>query len=96
MAQMDIAGATVAILRAQGRVATVAVDGMTFHKPVFVGDIVSFYGTIERVGRTSVRVLVEAWARRGRGGVEDKVTEGVFTFVAIDQDRKPRLVPAEA
>src|SRR5688572_15293735 len=71
LAQMDIAGATVAIARAGGRVVTIAVDGMVFHKPVFVGDGLSCYGTIERVGRTSIRVKVEAWARRARGSHEE-------------------------
>lgn len=95
MSQMDIAGATVAIARAQGRVATVAVDGMAFHKPVYVGDIVSCYGEIVRVGNTSIRVRVEAWARRARGAIHEKVTEGVFTYVALGEDRRPRPVPAQ-
>ena len=90
MSQMDLAGATVALMRAQGRVATVAVDGMAFHKPVLVGDVVSFYSTIERVGRTSITVKVEAWALRHRFGDEERVTEGTFTYVAIGDDRKPR------
>jgi acyl-CoA thioesterase YciA len=93
MSQMDIAGATIAIARAEGRVATVAVDGMTFHKPVYVGDVVSCYGEVVRVGNTSVRVRVEAWARRASGRSEDKVTEGVFTYVALGEDRRPRPVP---
>lgn len=95
MSQMDLAGATVALMRAQGRVATVAVDGMTFHKPVMVGDVVSFYSTIERVGRTSITVKVDAWALRHRFGDEERVTEGTFTYVAIGEDRKPRPVPPE-
>jgi len=95
MSQMDLAGATVALMRAQGRVATVAVDGMTFHKPVLVGDVVSFYSTIERVGRTSITVKVEAWALRHRIGAEERVTEGTFIYVAIGEDRKPREVPPE-
>ncbi|MCO5167422.1 MAG: acyl-CoA thioesterase [Planctomycetes bacterium] len=93
MAQMDVAGATVAIRRAQGRVVTVAVESMAFHKPVFVGDALTCYGTILHVGRTSLRVRVEAFARRGRGTVEEKVTDGVFTFVAVDEQRRPRPVP---
>jgi acyl-CoA thioesterase YciA len=96
MAQMDLAGATVALIRAQGRVATVAVNAMTFHKPVLVGDVVSFYSTIERVGRTSITVKVEAWALRHRFGEEEQVTEGTFIYVAIGEDRKPREIPAEA
>ena len=95
LAQMDIAGATVAIARAHGRVVTVALDAMVFLKPVFVGDGVTCYGTIIRVGRTSLQVKVEAWARRGRGTTEEKVTEGVFTYVAVDEARRPRPVPRE-
>src|SRR5258706_5552937 len=90
MSHMDLAGATVAILAAQGRVATVAVDGMSFHKPVFVGDIVSFYAEVARSGRTSITVKVEAWALRHRLGEEERVTEGTFTYVAIGEDRRPR------
>ena len=92
MSHMDLAGATVAILTAEGRVATVAVDGMTFHKPVYVGDIVSFYSRVARIGRTSITVKVEAWALRHRLGEEERVTEGTFTYVAIGDDRRPRPV----
>jgi acyl-CoA thioesterase YciA len=93
MSQMDIAGATIAIARAGGRVVTVAVDAMTFLKPVHVGDIVSFYAEIIREGRSSMAVRIEAVARRNRGGVEEKVTEGTFTYVAIDEDRRSRPLP---
>lgn len=92
MSHMDVAGATVAIPRAGGRVVTVAVDAMTFLAPVYVGDVVSFYAVITRVGRTSIRVMVEAWSRRGRTGGQDKVTAGSFTYVAIDETRKPRVI----
>jgi len=95
LAQMDLAGATPAFEPAGGRCATVALDGMVFHQPVSVGDEVSTYAKIIRVGRTSIRVHVEAW-KRARGQAEAlsvRVTEGVFTYVAIDQDRKPREVP---
>jgi acyl-CoA thioesterase YciA len=95
MAQMDIAGGSVAVARAHGRVATVAVDAMTFHKPVFVGDVVSVYAEIQRVGRTSLQVHVQTWARRARGDIEERVTEGTFTYVAIDESRRPRAVPAQ-
>ena len=94
MAQMDVAGGSVAVARAHGRVATVAVDAMTFHKPVHVGDVVSVYAAVKRVGRTSIQVHVQAWARRARGEVEEMVVEGTYTYVAIDEDRKPRPVPA--
>jgi acyl-CoA thioesterase YciA len=95
LAQMDIAAGTVALARAKGRVATVALDAMTFHKPVFVGDLVSCYAEVTRVGRTSITVQVEAWARRARQDDEVKVTEGRFTCVAIDEKSRPRPVPAE-
>ena len=95
MSQMDVAGATVAMRRAEGRVVTVGVESMSFHRPVFVGDALSCWGTILRVGRTSIRVRVDAYARRGRGSVEEKVTDGVFTYVAVDDERRPRVVPPE-
>ena len=92
LAQMDIAAGTAAYIRAKGRVATVAIDAMTFHQPVLVGDIVSCYAEITRIGRTSITLLVQTWVQR-RDGQEVKVTEGHFTCVAIDADRKPRPVP---
>lgn len=95
LAQMDLAGATPAFERAGGRCATVALDGMVFHQPVAVGDEVSIYARVVRTGRTSVRVHVEAWKRsRGEAQAQSvRVTEGVFTYVAIDQNRKPRELP---
>lgn len=93
LAQMDIAAGTAAYARAKGRVATIAIDAMTFHQPVFVGDIVSCYAEVVRIGRTSVTLRVETWARRGRTGEELKVTEGHFTCVAIGDDRRPRPLP---
>jgi acyl-CoA thioesterase YciA len=94
MSQMDLAGGIAGIDRAQGRVVTVAVDGMTFIRPVKVGDVLCVYTRIERVGRTSMRIAVEAWARRFRTpSSRDKVTEATFTFVAIDDEGKPRPVP---
>jgi acyl-CoA thioesterase YciA len=92
MSQMDLAGGTYARYRANGRVATIAVEGFIFHKPVIVGDELTCYCQEVRRGRTSIAVRVEAWVRRGEGGEHEKVTEGLFTFVAIDGDRKPRLV----
>jgi len=94
MAQMDIAGGIVAGLRARGRVATVAVDGMTFHEPVFVGDLVSCYAEVTRIGRTSITVAVETIVRRRRSGEAVRVTEGRFVYVALDGDGRPRPVPA--
>jgi acyl-CoA thioesterase YciA len=95
LAQMDIAAGTVAFARAKGRVATVALDGMAFHQPIMVGDVVSCYAQVARVGRSSITLHVEAWAKRGRTGEEIRVTEGRFTCVAIDENRKPRPVPPE-
>ncbi len=94
MSQMDIAGGIAGVDRSQGRVVTVAVDGMTFIRPVKVGDVLCVYAEVERVGRTSMRILVEAWARRFRTAERDKVTAATFTFVAIDDDGRPRPVPA--
>ena len=96
LAQMDIAAGTVAYARANGRVATVALDAMAFHAPVFVGDLVSCYAEISKVGTTSITVQVEAWAKRGRTGEEVRVTEGRFTMVAVDEKRRPRPVPPAA
>jgi len=94
MGQMDIAGGIAAGQRAEGRVATVAVDGFIFHKPVRVGDVVCCYTHVVDVGNTSLTILVQAWALRGRiADARVKVTEGVFTFVAIDLDGNKRPLP---
>ncbi len=95
LSQMDIAVGTVAVRRARGRVATVAVTAMTFHLPVFIGDEVSCYGEIIKTGRSSITVLVESWVRRGISDERIKVTEGIFTYVAIGPDRRPRPLPSE-
>jgi acyl-CoA thioesterase YciA len=93
MSQMDIAGAIAAVERAKGRVVTVAVEAMTFIAPVKVGDILCVYTTIERVGRTSITVAVEAWARRNRLDDRVKVTDGHFVYVALGDDGSKRPVP---
>ena len=93
LSQMDLAGGTTATHRAKGRCATVAVDAMEFHLPVFVGDEVSCYAEIVRIGRSSIAVKVDTFATRFRTGETVKVTEGLFTYVAIDENRKPRPVP---
>ncbi|HKR20030.1 MAG TPA: acyl-CoA thioesterase [Stellaceae bacterium] len=95
LAQMDLAGGSAAVRRANGRVATVGIASMSFHRPVFVGDEVSAYTTVTKVGRTSITIAIEVWARRFAGEETVKVTEGVFTYVAIDADRKPRSLPPE-
>jgi acyl-CoA thioesterase YciA len=93
LAQMDIASGIVAGQRAQGRVTTVAVDAMKFIRPVQVGDVLCIYAWVARVGRTSMAIGLEAWARRDRVGTREKVTEGVFTYVAINEEGRPRPVP---
>ena len=93
LSQMDIAGGILAQQRAQGRTATVAIESMKFHLPVFVGDVVGCYGAVIRTGRTSIAIQIEAWARRGNTGEMLRVTEGVFTYVAIDDQRRPRPLP---
>ncbi len=92
MAQMDLAGGIHAYEVAKGRVATVAVDAMTFHLPVYVGDVVSCYCSTVKIGTTSIAVLVETWVSRRSSGKLEKVTEGRFTFVAIDANGRPRTV----
>lgn len=95
LAQMDIAGGITAARRAQGRVATVAVTAMTFHLPVYVGDVLCVYATIEKIGRTSMTVQLEAWALRGRGPERARVTEGRFVYVALGANGRPRSVPKD-
>ena len=96
LSQMDIAGGICASRRARGRCATVAVQEMKFHRPVHIGDLVSCYARIVKVGRTSITVDIQVLASVHNEPAEPKlVTEGIFTYVAIDQDRKPRPVPPE-
>lgn len=94
MSQVDVAGSIAALERARGRVVTVAVNSFEFHQPVFVGDLVSCYAEVSKVGRTSITVKVEVYAQRNPGKLETiKVTEAELTFVALDENRKPRSVP---
>jgi acyl-CoA thioesterase YciA len=95
LSQMDIAGGNAAGLRAKGRIIAVGIEAMTFHKPVLVGDEVSCYTSIQHVGRTSIRIKIDTWVRRGFRSDLIKVTEGVFTYVAIGEDLRPRPVPPE-
>jgi acyl-CoA thioesterase YciA len=95
MSQVDIAGAIPASRRARGRVATVAVNSFVFKQPVLIGDVVSFFAKITRVGRTSITVEVEVYAERNPGReIIVKVTDASLTYVAVGPDRKPREVPA--
>lgn len=93
LSQMDMAAGIIAGQRAEGRVTTVALDAMKFIRPVKIGDVLCIYGRVVRVGRTSMGIEIEAWVKRGRIGSREKVTEAVFTFVAIDDDGQPRPVP---
>jgi acyl-CoA thioesterase YciA len=93
LSQMDLAGGSLAAQRARGRCATVAVDGMVFHEPVFVGDEVSCYGELVKTGRTSMTVRIEAWRRHLPSDEARKVTEATFTYVAIGENRRPRPLP---
>ena len=93
VSQMDLAGATFAAQQANGRVATVSIEAMEFLRPVAVGDEVSCYCSLVKAGETSLTVRIQTWARgRGGSGESEKVTEGTFTFVAIDENGKPRSV----
>lgn len=92
VSQMDIGGAILARNLSHSRVTTVAIDAMAFLNPVNVGDIVSCHASLVRVGRTSMKIDVEAWAQRHQTGEHVRVTEGVFTYVAIDADGRPRPV----
>jgi acyl-CoA thioesterase YciA len=97
MSQVDIAGSIPAMRRARGRVATVAVNSFLFKQPVFVGDLVSFYAEVVRVGNTSITVNVEVYAQRNPEKEECvKVTEATLTYVAVDQNRRPRPLHQEA
>ncbi len=92
LSQMDQAGGIAAVERARGRVVTIAVEAMTFIRPVRVGDVLCVYTEIESVGRTSMKVHIEAWARRFQSDARDKVTDATFTFVAIDDAGRPRPI----
>ena len=92
LSQMDIAAGILASREAQGPVATVAIDAMEFIAPILLRDIVSVYATVERIGRTSIGIKIEVVATRDRGMTHVKVTEGLFTFVALDDNHQPRPV----
>jgi acyl-CoA thioesterase YciA len=94
LSQMDIAAGIVASRRAEGPVATVAIEAMEFIAPILLHDIISVYARIERTGRTSMGIRIEVIADRDRGSRQVKVTEGMFTFVALGEDNRPRALPA--
>ena len=92
LAQMDLASGTFASQQVEGRVATVAIDAMSFHKPVNVGDEVSCYCNVAKVGRTSITIEVEIWVQRHHSRKKEKVTEGRFIFVALDDNGRSREI----
>src|SRR3954467_13806131 len=96
LSQMDIAAGIVATRRARGPVATIAIEAMKFIAPIHLRDLISVYAQVERVGRTSMGVRIEVIAQRDLGATEVKVTEGLFTFVALDEDNRPRAIDSAA
>jgi acyl-CoA thioesterase YciA len=96
LSRMDQAGGIAGVERARGRVVTIAVDAMTFIRPVRVGDVLCVYTRVASVGRTSMKIEVEAWARRFCTQMREKVTEATLTFVAIDDEGRPRPIPQDA
>lgn len=95
LSQMDIAAGIVASRRAKGSVATVAIEKMEFIAPIHLRDLISVYAEVERVGRTSMGVRIEVIASRDGGATDIKVTEGLFTFVALDDEHRPRPIDAQ-
>lgn len=95
MSLMDSGAGLIAARHSHGRAVTAAMDGMQFHSPVRIGDEVSVYGTLERVGRTSMTISIEAWRRHRHEEEEVKVTQAVFTFVAVDENKRPRVIDQE-
>ena len=95
LSQMDIAGGIAAVERARGRVVTIKVDTMIFIRPVRVGDVLSVYTVVESIGRTSMKLHIEAWAKRFISHQLEKVTDATFTFVAIDDSGRPRPIPRD-
>jgi len=96
LSQMDIAGGITASKRSQGPVATVAIESMEFIAPIHLRDVISVYAEVERVGRSSMAVRIEVVATRNRGASQVNVTEGLFTFVALDENNRPRPVDKQA
>lgn len=95
VSQMDLAAGVAARKQAHGRVATVAIDAMVFLRPVKIGDIVSCHTEILSIGRSSMKILVEVWETDDLDGSQTKLTEGIFTFVAIDEEGRTRPVPRD-
>jgi len=96
VSQMDMAGGILARSVTGGRVVTVTIDSMTFHQPVKVGDVIACFGGVERIGRSSLALRLQAWVLRQGQKPRVKVTEGIFTFVAVDENGKPRPIQKPA
>ena len=96
LAQMDLAGGICAFAYVRNRIVTVGVEAMSFHQPVFVGEEVSFYADVQRVGKTSIAVKIEAWVKRGPSGDLVHVTDGIYTYVSIGADRSPQEISITA
>ena len=96
LAQMDIAGGIMAARVAQGSTATVAIDAMEFIAPILTRDLISVYAKVAKIGRTSIRIRLDVIATRGMGQSHVPVTSGLFTFVALDENHRPRAVPEES
>jgi acyl-CoA thioesterase YciA len=95
LSRMDQAGGIRGVERAKGRVVTIAVEAMTFIRPVRVGDVLEVFTDVESIGRTSMKIHIEAWVKRFQTHDDEKVTDATFTFVAIDENGKPRPIPRE-
>ncbi|HKY87400.1 MAG TPA: acyl-CoA thioesterase [Pseudorhodoplanes sp.] len=95
LSRMDQAGGIRGVERARGRVVTIAVEAMTFIRPVKVGDVLEVFTDVESIGRTSMKIHIEAWVKRFKTHADEKVTDATFTFVAIDENGKPRPIPKE-
>ena len=95
LSRMGQAGGMAAVERAKGRAVTIAVEGMTFIRPVKVGDVLEVFTDVESIGRTSMKIHLEAWVKRFQTHADEKVTDADTTFVAIDENGKPRPIPKE-
>jgi acyl-CoA thioesterase YciA len=95
LSRMDQAGGIAAVERSRGRAVTIAIEAMTFIRPMRVGDVLEVYTEIDSIGRTSMKIHIEAWAQRFMTHLREKVTDGTFTFVAIADNGRPRPIPQE-
>ncbi len=96
LAQMDLAGGVCAYAYVRNRIVTVGVEAMSFHQPVFIGDEVSFFADVKHVGKTSIAIKIEAWVKRKKTGEIAHVTDGIYTYVSIGNDRSPQEISKTA